>query len=183
MKKFILILCTLAAIAFAGCKKNETTPPPAMTLPQAPTEATAIPKEEETAPPGVVIDTEYYHIPLYDEWADSCIVEFHQMHNGLPIVTLYEKTAHESFGGGKLCSIQMMPTSDDTYKDFPSYELLAVLDTPEESYRVIVLFPTDVQYDADTADAYNTMYAELMDVLWQISPREGIEMVMPAPVI
>ena len=58
-----------------------------------------------------------------------------------------------------------------------------MLDTPEESRRVIVLFPTDVQYDADTADAYNAMAAELMEVLRRISPREGIELVMPAPTI
>ena len=183
MKKFAIILCLLLVIAFSGCGKKEATPPPAVTLPQAPTEVAVLPKEEETTPPGVFIDTKYYYIPLTEELFGTCIVEYHQMHSGLPIVTLYEKTAHESFGGGKLCSIQMMPTSDDTYKDFPSYELLAVLDTPEESYRVIVLFPTDVQYDADTADAYNAMATQLMEVLWRISPREGIEMAMPAPVL
>ena len=186
MKQFALILCILFMLSLCGCGKAASAPPPAQTLPEAPTEAapteaTELPKEEETTPPGVVIDTEYYYIPLYDAWAASCVVEFHTMHSGLPVVTLYEKTAHEAFGGGKLCSIQLMPTSDDTYKDFPSYEVLGVLDTPEESLRVIVLFPTDVQYDADTADAYNVMAAELMDVLWQISPREGIELAMPAP--
>ena len=126
MKKLSLILCLCLLLALPGCGKAETAPPPAQTLPEAPTEAaptevTELPKEEETTPPGVVIDTEYYHIPLYDAWADSCVVEFHTMQSGLPIVTLYEKTAHETFGGGKLCSIQLMPTGDDTYKDFPSY--------------------------------------------------------------
>ena len=182
MKKFAIILCLLIVVAFSGCGMKEAAPPPAVTHPQAPTEATELPKGEETTPPGIFIDTEYYYLPLTEAWFDSCIVEYHQMHSGLPIVTLYEKTAHDALGGGKLCSIQMMPTSDDTYKDFPSYELLAVLDTPEENYRVIVLFPTDVQYDPDTADAYNAMAAALMDLLRQISPREGIEITIPAPI-
>lgn len=198
MKKFIVILLCFVLV-LSGCGKQQTdassaptsqataavTVPdtePAATAPAPETEPSLDPQKDDTQP-GRVIETKYYTISLFDGWADACDAQIFQMHSGLEVVSLYEKTAHETFGGGKLCSIQLMPTGDDTYKDFPSYEVLGVLDTPEESLRVIVLFPTDVQYDADTADAYNAMAAELMEVLRRISPREGIELVMPAPTI
>ena len=73
----------------------------------------------------------------------------------------------------------MIPTDDDTYKDFPDYELLCALDTPDGSFYVVALFPTDVQFSENTADTYNAMFEELMDVLWTIHPNNGIEMAMP----
>jgi len=104
------------------------------------------------------------------------------MDNGLDILSLYEVTAYDTFGGGKLCSIQLMPSEDDTYKDFPDYEWLGALDTPEGSFNMILLYPTDVQLTVETMDTYNQMARKLPDVLCTISPKEGIEMVIPAPV-
>lgn len=195
MKKYLIILLLLAVIVFAGCVKNDTPPPPAMTLPLAPTETTTVSAEpelstteatfgkEEDRLPDISIDTAYYTIALFDEWADSCVVELHEMHSGLPIVSLYEKTSYEEFGGGKLCSIQMMKVEDDTYKDFPSYEWLGELETPDGRYNIIVLFPTDVQFSENTAAAYQERFDKIHDVLYTLSPREGMELMMPAPTL
>ena len=105
------------------------------------------------------------------------------MESGLYVLSLYETTSHEQFGGGKLCSIQLMPAGDDTYKDFPSYEWLGELDTPDGRFNIIVLFPTDVQFTEDTANTYAELFSNIHDLLYTLSPREGVELMMPAPAV
>ena len=73
----------------------------------------------------------------------------------------------------------MVPTEDETYKDFPDYELLCALDTPEGSFYVVALFPTDVQFNEETMEDYNAMYEELTDVLYTIRPVGDTQMAMP----
>lgn len=196
MKKFIVILlCFVLVLSGCGKQRADTSSAPtsqataAATVPD--TEPAATEPAPETEPsldpqkddkqPGKVIETKYYTISLFDGWADACDAQIFEMHSGLEIVSLYEKTSQEAFGGGKLCSIQLMPVQDDTYKDFPSYELLGVLNTPDGSFHVIALYPTDVQYDDNTAQAYQTLFDNLHDVFCNLSPTEGTELVMSAP--
>ena len=170
MKRFVIILfCILLLLSFCGCEAE----------PQAPTVPT-VPKPEDPLP-AFVIDTKYYTLAIPQKWADSCAYEIFETDNGLDVLSLYEATAFEEFGGGKLCSIQLMPTNDETYKDFPDYEFLGVLNTPEGNFNLILLYPTDVQFTEETMDTYNEMAQKLPDVLCTISPKEGIEMAMPAP--
>lgn len=129
--------------------------------------------------PKVMIFTDYYTIYLPKEWAGTCLYKAYPLEHGAYSTAIYEHDSFIEFGGGKLCSLMMIPTDDDTYKDFPDYELLCALDTPEGSFYVIALFPTDVQFSENTADTYNAMFEELMDVLWTIHPNNGIEMAMP----
>ena len=99
--------------------------------------------------------------------------------DGTYTVTVRESYAFREFGGGTLFSLMMMPTGDDTYKDFPSYELLCALDTPEGSFYVIALFPTDVQFAEGHAEAYMDMFNNVNQVLQTIEAKDGIEMAMP----
>jgi len=206
MKRFTFILCILFALSLCGCgeeAQSETVPPvseasdydaedgdnsvvetsateadtaheessqPAVTEEATPS-ATAAPE----IPVETVIETKYYTLTLPDSWGLSC---FYSVTDGTTVV-LRETDSYEAFGGGKLCTVVLVPTDDATYKDFPSYELLAALDTPDGSFYVIALFPTDVQFTEDTMVAYNEMYDQLMDVLYTIQPLEGIEMAMP----
>lgn len=125
------------------------------------------------------IATKYYTITLPQEWDNKCICKVTSLDSGTYLLDLYEKTAFEEMGAGKICSVMLFPTGDKTYRDFPDYQLLAVLDTPEGSYAVIALFPTDVQFNKDTAEKYSAMYMEVMDVLYSIQPTDGVEMAMP----
>ena len=192
MKIITFLICILLMFVLPACNAKEA-PAPIPTDSNSITESTIIMEEtvsvsaetdEPTIPPAAegseipkapIIETKYYTLSLPDEWKEIC---HYSVVDG-NTVTLREKASYESFGGGKLCTIMMMPTDDDTYQDFPDYELLCALDTPDGSFYVIALFPTDVQFDEDTADIYNTMMDELMSVLWGIEPMEGIEMAMP----
>ena len=129
--------------------------------------------------PLAVIRTEYYSLKLPHTWGNTCLYKVHALDNGAYSTIIYEHDSIVEFGGGKLCTLMMVPTDDDTYKDFPDYELLCALDTPEGSFYVVALFPTDVQFNENTANTYNTMFEELMDVLWTIHPNNGIEMAIP----
>ena len=48
---------------------------------------------------------------------------------------------------------------------------------------MIALYPTDVQFSENAVETYNEMFDQIPDVLYSLSPREGIEMVCPAPAI
>ena len=195
MKKFTLILSILFLLSLTGCAENEaisvtqtTTAPtvsseaPATTKAEEPTttpapatEVTIPPQIQEPVPEKTVIETKYYSLTLPDHWKETCFYSIFDE----TTVTLRENASYEAFGGGKLCTLRVVPTNDDTYKDFPSYELLAALDTPDGSFYVIALFPTDVQFSDKTMESYNAMADELMDVLYTLQPNEGIEMAMP----
>lgn len=129
-----------------------------------------------------MFETQYYTVKMPEAWVGKCVDYIEDFEDGTSIVTFYEKECYMTSYSGKICSIQLMPSEDDTYKDFPDYEWLGALDTPEGSFNMILLYPTDVQLTVETMDTYNQMARKLPDVLCTISPKEGIEMVMPAPV-
>ena len=126
-----------------------------------------------------VISTRYYTVTLPENWKNNCVYEITNPENGTYTLDLYEKTAHEQMGAGKLCAVMLFSTSDQSYKDFPDYKLLAVLDTADGSYAAVALFPTDVQFSKDTAEDYSALFEEVMDVLFSIRPTDGVEMAMP----
>ena len=204
MKKSILLLCLVFLLSLAGCTPQSPAPepkpdviPPKATEEPVPSETKqelvgeftpaekeeTEPTEEEVPDPTVsdespkapIIETKYYTLPLPDEWKETC---FYTVTDEVT-VTLREAYSYEAFEAGKLCTLMLMPTSDDTYKDFPDYELLCALDTPDGSFYVIALFPSDVQFNEDTVESYNAMADTLMDVLWNLQPKDGIEMAMP----
>ena len=139
-----------------------------------------IPQLESIDP---VIETDYYSLTLPAEFLDKCIWEIFGNEDGTYSLSLYELTAHEEFGGGKLCSLMLFPTGDESYKDLPDYQMLGSLDTADGSFYLIALFPTDVQFSESTAERYNEMFNQLQDVLYTLSPAVGVEMAMPAPAL
>jgi len=205
MKRFSFILCILFVLSLCGCaleRQLETVPPtleasdydsaggdesaaePSSTEADSVYEESSQPAETEevtpstTAAPEIpvetVIETKYYTLTLPDSWRFTC---FYSVIDDTTVV-LRETDSYEAFGGGKLCTLMMVPTDDDTYKDFPDYKLLCALDTPDGSFYVIALFPTDVQFNEETAESYNIMKEELMDVLYSLKPLGDIEMAM-----
>ena len=205
MKKISFILCILFLLSLLGCGAAEvvpeTDPRHEPVCGDGPTEETTEPETEpaeESTPisqetdlmmppalgeddkgPAAYINTDYYRLKAPISWGNTGLSKITPLENGGYSLAVYEHDAYIAFGGGKLCTLMMVPTDDDSYKDFPDYELLCALDTPEGSFYVVALFPTDVQFDGDTMDGYNAMYDELMDVLYSIRPVGDIEMAMP----
>ena len=125
-----------------------------------------------------VISTRYYTLTLPASWSNRCSYEIYERNDGTYNLNLFEVTSLEACGGGLLCSLSLFTAGDDSYLDIPAHQLLATLDTPEGSFSVIAIFPTDVQYTDRTAAAYQAMYSELKDVLRTIQPATGTGMSM-----
>lgn len=137
-----------------------------------------IPQAEVISP---VIETDYYSLTLPAQWLDKCVWDITGVDDGTYILNLYERTAYEEMGAGKLCSINLLSTDKD-WADFPNYTIHGILYTPQGDFQIIALYPTDVQFDANTAEAYNALFGQLSDLLCTLSPAPGIEMVAPAPI-
>ena len=183
MKKLSLIFSILLMLVLVGCGKSAQISADTLPIPGSSSNEPEVTSETDNTvpvvfPPNTIV-TKYYSITLPDEWKDNLIFEILDLEDGTYNLTLYELTSHEEMDSGKLCTLMLIPTGDDAYKDFPDYELICELDTPEGSFYVIALFPTDVQFNEETMDIYNAMVEELMDVLWTIQPNNGIEIAMP----
>ena len=142
---------------------------------------TVPPTEEEPQPteaPISVIDTAYYTLTLPEEWVGKTLCDLHKRDDGSYSMSVHEIQDFCDFGGGTLFTLMMLPTTED-YTIFPSYELLCSLDTPAGTFYIVALFPTDVQFSPENADAYNALFAQVQDVLYTIAPKDGIEMAMP----
>jgi len=203
MKKLFVFVLALLMLCLCACGKiQEAFPEPEDSPEEAPTtpvvtipnvekdqaidpeglgKVEELPDPAETEPPTSLIDSKYYTLTLPSDWIGKCICDIHERDNGTYSLSVHETKAFFSFGGGTLFTIMMLPTDED-YTIFPSYELLASIDTPDGTYNLVALFPTDVQFDPESEESaanYTAMYETVTDVLYSIAPKDGIEMAMP----
>ena len=157
-------------------EEEETDPAPVTKEETTPAETEAPPAETEA--PSSLIDTEYYTLTLPSDWIGKCICDIHERDNGTYSLSVHETNAFFSFGGGTLFTIMMLPTTED-YTIFPSYELLGSMDTPEGTFYLVALFPTDVQFTEENVAVYNEMYEGVADVLDTLAPKNGIILEKP----
>ena len=197
MKKIIAFMLALLMLTLCACGKKPE-PSPAPDVPHddkpvveeqiEPTEEAADvvpPAEEEPAPtettvppteaPAGVIDTEFYTLTLPEEWIGKTLCDLHKRDNGSYSMSVHEIQDFSGWGGGTLFTLMMLPESED-YTIFPDYQLIGVLDTPVGTFTLIALFPTDVQFSPENADAYNAMFQQVQDVLFSIEAKDGIVM-------
>ena len=205
MKHLAMMLAVLMLLSLLGCGAKESaqsadpSPEPAYTHGQ--TEKVTEPETESTEEvtsisssteemmplalgeedkgPAAYIYTDYYRLKAPISWGNTGLSKTASLDSGGYSLAIYEHDSFIDFGGGKLCTLMLVPTEDETYKDFPDYELLCGLDTPEGSFYVVALFPTDVQFNEETMEDYNAMYEELTDVLYTIRPVGDTQMAMP----
>ena len=171
MRKLCLFFCILFLFILCACNAKIDSQP------QSP-EITPSKSEE----PVYTIETKFYTITLPAEWESKCTYEIAEQADGTYLLHLYEITSHAEIDAGKLCSIMLLPTTED-WKDLPNYTIHGILYTPEGDYQLIALFPTDAQFTEATREAYNALSEKIIDVLYCITPTVGTEMVAPAPTL
>ena len=125
-----------------------------------------------------LLSTDYYSLLFPKEWVSTCNYTLVDLENGVYTLSIYEAKAYLQFSGGNLCTITMIPTEED-YTFFPSYELLGVLNTPMGEFHLVAIYPTDVQFTAETMESYNQMLSQLPDVLRSLTPAQGVELALP----
>ncbi len=209
MKKISFLLCLLFLLSLWGCQGKPTDLPTteATSAPELPTQVettvesappedpseipTEIPSEVPSqnivnapalaeGPEGslVLVLTDYFSLTLPHDWANTCVYTTAYREDGAYLVNLYETDSYREFGGGSLCTLMLLPTGED-YTIFPSYQFLGALKTSDNTFNLVALFPTDVQFTQQTMETYNRMASELPDVLCTLNPANEVELALP----
>ncbi len=165
MKK-VLMVCMITFLMFAlvGCivinqapqdggaaaDETETAEPQTGTEPE-PEEKTEAPAEFNIAEglkmtedgPEKTIDTKWFTLKLGA--GETWIYEINEDHS----ISLYNIISRDSGMGGWLGTITWYDEGDDSFKDLPSFADAGTAG----GKRIIVVYPTDVQYDPENAQA------------------------------
>ena len=175
MKKVCLLLALLLLLPLWGCGSAPAEPvtePPATETPTETEACVTAPAEPEAYH---TIYTPYFTIPLTEDWYFACEYELREepAETSVYTLTLWDYRSKQEFGGGKLCTLMVMPPEAD-YKIFPSYEVLGKLYAKEDvSYNLVALYPSDVQFDENTVDVYKQLERALPELLAGIAPVDG----------
>ena len=87
-------------------------------------------------------------------------------------VVFYEKESHKEIEGGFVFGISLYEEGVD-YTFLPSYEELGILKTDNQTFNVLVEYPTDVQFTEDTSDHYHALTEDTEEVINSIQAKEG----------
>ena len=129
-------------------------------------------KKEIEKKEGIEIKGDYFSLLLPEEWKDHYVWEETESEYGY-YMGLYEKEAKESSYGGWLFSIAI-PKEEVFYE--PSYNYIGKINVNGIKKSVIVIWPTDVQFDESCADQYMEMFEKSEEVISTISANKGISM-------
>lgn len=128
-----------------------------------------IPVSDSGAVGSEVVDTGYYSISspseldgLYEYKTEES--DFSDYGKNLLV---YDKASKKAGTGGFVFGIYMY--GDNTsYEDLPEYELLGTMvptNKPAKSYYVVVVYPTDVQYNSETEDTWRELNNSVKSIL------------------
>ena len=127
----------------------------------------------------IVIETAYYTLTVPVDFYNNCECQiFAADEEGPDGLVMYELSSFKTDYGGHLFTILLIPHGED-YSYYPSYEWVGVLETPEGDFDIVVLYPTDVQFSEDTAEAYHALLNQTDDVIFSLHPKDGIGLVLP----
>ena len=123
-----------------------------------------------------VIELLYYTITVPQAWEGKYVDFIEEFEDGTSIVTFYEKECYEDFGGGKICSIQLLPEEMD-WSSVEDASLFGGLKTPDGFFHIVGIFPWQTQCNKETYETYEAL-RELTPALFDaISPKEGCELI------
>ena len=157
---FFCCIFLLIILMFAGCgNSNKTNESTSETTTNVTTEKVEI----------SILDTEYYTLKIPNSWNDKYFCETIDGEMYSYSLYFYEKTSREDTGGGLLFSINLMTVYQD-YTTYPNYDFLGSLDVYRIGcYNLIVMYPTDMQYDENTAEEYIKLSKDIPDIVQSIS--------------
>ena len=121
---------------------------------------------------GIVVDTDHYSIELPENWAQYCLYDYEDESEAEARLTFYEKQSYYDGYGGMLFSLILLPQYKDF--DFPEATILAMLNIHEYGdYRVIVQYPSDVQFSESGMNRYIMLSEDIGGVLDTFQPCGG----------
>ena len=169
MKCFAAMLAVFMVLSLLGCGAPEAKE----TQPLLPDPA----KIDTLQSPEDYIQTDYYRLSVPGNWLMDCVYTSQALKDGGHVLDIYEKQGYED-NMGLLWSVRLFPEGED-FTSFPSHTAYGILKTDNQTYYVVVLTPTDVQYTEETKDQYNKMFAQLGSIMDSLEPKDGCEYDIP----
>lgn len=123
-----------------------------------------------------VIELLYYTITVPQAWEGKYVDFIEEFEDGTSIVTFYEKECYENFGGGKICSIQLLPEEME-WSSVEDASLFGGLKTPDGFFIIVGIFPEEKQYSKETKETYEALRALTPDLFGTITAKEGCEVI------
>ena len=128
--------------------------------------------EEENIPEettsDILIEGKYFNITLPENWKDKYMYEEIEDEYGY-YMGFYENTSYEDGYGGWLFSIAI--PEEEEISD-PSYDELGTIKKDDREYKLIVVWPTDVQFTEETSKAYQELSADSEKVINTLDKKE-----------
>ena len=118
------------------------------------------------------IDTQFYSVSVPKGWEGIYTYELDYQPQGGYFLAFYELKDHQSFGGGTVMTIGLYPEGED-FSYLPDYKQYGTLTTPDGSYSIVILYPTDFQYTTENASVYEKMTDQIPEVLDSIKASDG----------
>ena len=117
---------------------------------------------------GYTIETTVYSITVPNYWRDYANIE-ESYNNDRPYLSFRENL--DSNYGGHLFTIMVMPL--DAYHDFPVCINMGIISNGVNSYRLVVLFPSDIQFSFENQELYTKMDNEIDAILDTLTLQNG----------
>lgn len=91
---------------------------------------------------------------------------------------MVNKESKDAGFGGHLFTIMLMPESED-YTVLPSYDYLGTMLTPEGTFSVVVLYPTDAQTGDIWQEFYKILNGDKNSAITTVRPVAGVTWTLP----
>ena len=100
-------------------------------------------------------ENEIYSIKLPAFWKDYAVIKEWDNESGIPQVRFSEGPDNEKHGIGHLFTLKLQPVED--FYDYPQYKELGIISNGTNTYRFIILYPSDVQFSDENRALYSKM--------------------------
>lgn len=119
------------------------------------------------------IATGYFVLQVPQSWGEKIQYVENKREGGGYSFDIVETSSYAAGVGGKLFTVCLLPQDYD-YTVFPDYDYLGTLGIIDnQTYNVVIMYPTDVQFLPETEQAYQSMKADVPDVIATFAANEG----------
>lgn len=121
-----------------------------------------------------LFETSIYSVMLPAYWKDYAYIRQWDSEDGIPQASFYEAPDYNKHGIGHLFTLKLQPVDD--FFDYPQYYELGIISDGTNSYRFIILYPSDVQFNDENRELYSKMSSD-STVRKTLTLKDGYEFV------
>lgn len=179
----------IAGAYVPGMETQTPAPQPETTAPQPETTAPE-PQPETTAPApqsslyvqnadsSWTVTTDYYTMTIPAAWTGHFDASVQRPYTSGYDLKVVNKESADANYGGHLFTVMLLPQSED-YTQFPSYDYLGTMSTPEGTFNVVIMYPTDLQTGDVWQEFYKILNGDKNTAISSIRPTGSVVWTLP----